>query len=142
MNSFSKTSKAKLNTCHIDLQTIMEVSIRYSKIDFGIAEGHRSLEKQQLYYNQGKSKIDGVIRKGKHNYQPSMAVDIYAYVAGKARWSKTDLMYLTGVIDTVASMLLEEGRITHKIRFGSNWDMDGEFITDQTFQDLPHIELI
>jgi hypothetical protein len=28
------------------------------------------------------------------------------------------------------------------IRWGGNWDMDGEPITDQDFQDLVHFELI
>lgn len=28
------------------------------------------------------------------------------------------------------------------IRWGGNWDMDGEPVTDQNFQDLVHFELV
>ena len=45
---FSKTSKKRLRTCHKDLQLIMECAIAFSKVDFGIAEGHRSIELQHL----------------------------------------------------------------------------------------------
>lgn len=139
---FSKTSKKRLSTCHNDLQLIINTAISISKIDFGVAEGHRSIEKQQQYFNEGKSKIDGVTRKGKHNYSPSLAVDIYAYVNGKASWNNEDLSYLAGLIDAVAEMLYKDAKITHKLRWGGNWDMDGEILIDQSFDDRPHFELV
>jgi peptidoglycan LD-endopeptidase CwlK len=138
---FSSTSKERLATCHEDLQKIMNMAIKYTTIDFGIAEGHRSVDRQYKMYKAGKSKIDGKKRKGKHNYNPSLAVDIYAYVNGKAKWTKADLMYLLGVIETCAKILKENGEIAHDLRLGANWDGDGEFLTDQSFDDLPHIEL-
>lgn len=141
---FSNRSKTKLASCHSDLQLISEESLRVSQVDFGISEGHRSVEKQLEYYNTGKSKIDGIKKKGKHNYQPSLAFDIYAYVSGKPELSfnMTYLAYLGGVITATAERLLNEGRISHKIRWGYNWDSDGEIGTDQRFQDMPHFELI
>jgi hypothetical protein len=39
-------------------------------------------------------------------------------------------------------MLYEQEKITSKLKWGANWDMDGEIITDQGFMDLPHFELI
>jgi peptidoglycan L-alanyl-D-glutamate endopeptidase CwlK len=139
--NFSKRSESNLKTCHKDLQKIASEAIRVSRIDFGISEGYRSVEKQQEYFNQGKSKVDGIKIKGKHNYNPSMAFDIYAYVGGKAVWETKHLCYLGGMIVGIAEMLLAKGEITHKLRWGGNWDMDGEIISDQTFQDLPHFEL-
>jgi len=139
--NFSSRSKEKLSTCETDLQKIFNKAIELSRIDFGISAGHRSLEKQKQYYDEGKSKVDGIRVKGKHNYSPSKAVDIYAYVAGKAVWETKHLCYLGGLIVGVAEMLLQQGEIEHKLRWGGNWDMDGEIISDQTFQDLPHFEL-
>ncbi len=71
MYKFSRTSASRLRTCHNDLQRIMNEAVAVSNIDFGIAEGHRSIEKQQQYYKEGKSKIDGVNKIGKHNLKPA-----------------------------------------------------------------------
>jgi len=120
----------------------MNEAIKISDVDFGIAEGHRSLEKQLQYYNEGKSKLDGVNKKSKHNYTPSMAVDIYAYFNNKASWDNEHLSYLAGIIHAVSETLFEQKIITHKIRWGGNWDIDGVILTDQSFDDRPHFELI
>jgi len=143
-HEFGKRSNEKISTCHPDMQLILRESLKVSQVDFGVSEGHRSLEKQLEYFNTGKSKVDGVKIKGKHNYQPSLAADIYAYVKGKGHlaFNKTYLVYLMGVITSVAQRLYNEGKISHVVRSGYNWDSDGEIGTDQTFQDLPHYELL
>lgn len=138
---FSTTSKDRLSTCHDDIQKIMGIAISISNIDFGIAEGHRSIEKQKEYFDAGKSKIDGVTRKGKHNYTPSMAVDIYPYINGKAEWDNEHLSYLAGIIHAVSEMLYLDGKISHRIRWGGNFNMNG-IILEQSFDDTPHFELI
>jgi len=142
MHEFSHTSKERLATCHEDLQLIMITAIAISDVDFGIAEGHRSIEKQQQYYAEGKSQIDGVSKKGKHNYEPSLAADIYPWSEGRADWDEETLSYLSGIIHAVSEMLFMDKKITHKVRWGGNWDMDGTIMTDQTFADRPHFELI
>lgn len=139
---FSKTSEARLNTCHPDLILIMNTAISISDIDLGIAEGHRSKQKQLKYFREGKSKIDGIKRKGKHNYKPSLATDIYPYFDNGAKWDNEHLSYLSGIIHAVSEMLFLQGKITHKIRWGGNWDMDGIILLDQSFDDRPHFELI
>lgn len=140
---FGKRSKEKLSQCHPDLQLIAEEALKVSSMDFGVSEGHRSLEKQMEYFNSGRSKVDGIKIKGKHNYQPSLAFDIYAYISGKPKlaYNTSNLAYLGGVITATAKRLLNEGKITHRLRWGFNWDMDGEIGTDQRFQDMPHFEL-
>ena len=142
MFKFGNKSKERLNTCHKDIQLIMNEAIKISNVDFGIAEGHRSLEKQLQYFKQGKSKIDGVTKKGKHNYTPSLAVDIFPYLENEANWDKEHLSYLSGVIHAVSEILFTQGKITHKIRWGGNWDMDGVILIDQSFDDRPHFELV
>jgi peptidoglycan L-alanyl-D-glutamate endopeptidase CwlK len=142
MYKFSKRSKEELSTCHVDLQLIMETALSISNVDFGISEGHRSIELQKKYFDEGSSQIDGIHKKGKHNYTPSLAADIYAYVNGKVNWDEETLTYINGIIYAVAQLLYKDGKITHKVREGLNWDGDGEIITDQTLIDRPHIELI
>ena len=69
-----KTSRERLATCHEDLQRIAQEAIRLSPIDFGIAEGVRSLARQKQLFDAGLSKIDGIARKGKHNHSPQLGV--------------------------------------------------------------------
>ena len=140
--NYSKTSKERLNTCHPDLIKIMNFVIRYSSVDIGIAEGHRSVKRQFRLFQQGKSKIDGYSRLGKHNYRPSMAVDIYAFFNNKAQWDAETITYIMGMIHLAAEVLFEQGEISHKVRWGGNWDMDGVVLLDQSFDDRPHVELI
>lgn len=142
MFKFGKISKQRLSTCHPDIQLIMDTFISLSLIDFGIAEGYRSIEDQIKYFKQGKSKIDGYKRRSKHNYKPSLAVDIYPFFNGKAQWDNEHLSYLAGGIHAVSEMLLKENKTTHRIRWGGNWDMDGKILIDQSFDDRPHFELI
>lgn len=142
MYKFGNKSLECLNTCHDDLKIIMTLAIRITDIDFGISEGHRSIKKQYVYFRSGASKLDGYNRKSKHNYEPSMACDIYAYINGKASYDKESLSYIAGLIQGIANILHSDGKITHKIRWGGNWDMDGEILIDQSFDDRPHFELI
>lgn len=142
MYKLSKNSERNLESCHIDLWTIITEAIENTQVDFGVSEGHRSVERQFQLFKEGKSKIDGKTRLGKHNYKPSMAVDLFPYVDGKANWSERYLTYLGGVITATANQLKKEGRIKSNIRWGGNWDSDGTIITDQSFVDLPHFELV
>lgn len=142
MFKFGKTSKERLSTCHADIQLIMNEAIKITNVDFGIAEGYRNIEKQQQYFKEGKSKIDGMNKKGKHNYTPSLAVDIYPYFDNGAKWDNEHLSYLSGIIHAVSEMLFASGNVTHKIRWGGNWDMDGVILIDQSFDDRPHFELV
>ena len=144
---FGNKSKEKLYDCHRDLQKIMTLAISKSKVDFGISEGFRSIERQNQLFIEGKSKIDGYNKKGKHNYNPSLAVDIFAYhsdikIRRKIAYDKMTLAYIGGVIDSSAQELYNKGEITHLIRWGANWDNDGIIDYDQSFDDFPHFELI
>lgn len=144
---FGKTSKTRLATCHNDLQKVLQLAISRSRIDFGISEGHRSLKRQKQLFDEGRSKIDGIKKKGKHNYHPSLAADIYIYhpdpeVRSKLLYDKPSLCYIAGVIISCAGELLEKDEISHSIRWGGNWDRDGIILQDQSFDDLPHFELV
>jgi len=141
MYKFGKKSKERLLSCHEDLQLIMNTAIEVSNIDFAIVEGYRTLEKQMKYFIEGKSKIDGITKKGKHNYNPSLACDICAYVNRKANWDKEHLSYLAGLIHGVSETLHKENKIIHRVRWGGNFNMNGELL-EQSFDDRPHYELV
>lgn len=123
--------------------------MEHSKVDFGIACGHRSVKEQQELYAQGRTvpgnivtNVDGVKTKSKHNSMPSIAVDIYAFVNGSASWDEKYLVYLGGMIEAIAADMYARKEISHKLRWGGNWNGDGVIITDQRLIDLPHFELI
>jgi peptidoglycan L-alanyl-D-glutamate endopeptidase CwlK len=143
MYKFGEKSQTRLLTLHPDLQKILSEAIKI--YDFSIIEGHRTLEMQQSYYDRGFSKLDGVERKSKHQSYPSMAVDIMPYKKGTNAFSGQEkdnrrFYFLMGIIKSVTERLYQEKEITHKVRFGIDWDMD-DIYNDQSFDDMPHIEL-
>ena len=141
---FSMTSSDRLHTCHKDIQKILRELIKY--YDFSVIEGYRSKETQMKYFAEGKSTLDGETKKSKHQSFPSMAVDIMPYKKGTNAFSGKELderrfYMMMGMVKIIAAKLYEAGEIEHKVRFGLDWDGDETF-TDQTFHDLPHMELI
>ena len=141
MYQFGSTSIKRLSTCNEPLQQVMKLAISRSPVDFGIAQGHRSVEEQQELYAQGRTKpgnvvtyVDGIKKQSNHNLKPSNAADIYGWVNGQATWDKDHLVFLAGIIMAAANEL---GIV---LRWGGNWDGDGEIISDQNFIDLPHFE--
>lgn len=135
MSKFSKTSKARLETCHQDLQTIFHYVVKY--FDCAIICGERTQEDQDKAVHEGFSKVK--YPNSKHNSSPSMAVDVIPYPID---WTDTEGMrHFAGYVRGVARMLKDYGDISHELRWGGDWD--GDFnMRDQTFIDLPHYELI
>lgn len=147
MNKFSKTSDERLNTCDLYIQKVLRIAIGRSAVDFGVAQGKRTVQQQTDYFNDGKSKVnpanytkEELPLKGFHItdevYTKSGAVDFYAYITGKgASWDEKHLCYIAGVIMSV------DAELENKLKWGGNWDGDGEIISDQGFDDLPHIQM-
>lgn len=151
MYKFGKRSKKSLGTCHEDLQTILNEIIKF--YDFSIIEGIRTTKRQKQLYSEGKSKLDGVNRRSKHQGKKdkngnivSFAVDIMPYYKGFNPFTDKNgnksFYYLAGLVQGIAQKLYTEGKIKHLIRWGGNWDSDMDFFGDSSFFDLPHIELI
>jgi len=133
---FGKESEKQLLTCDRRIQEIMRIGIVRSKVDFGINEGHRTTALQQKYFSEGKSEKDGIIKLSMHQYWPSVAFDIYAWVKGKRSYELYYMAYLAGLFNAIAKEL------GYDLTWGGNWDNDGEFITDQRFQDTCHHQLL
>jgi len=135
--TFGEKSLKQLSTCDLALQHIAEQALAYGLIDFSIIEGYRNDKMQHQHYIDGKSKVDARDPKAMHNYySPSRAFDAVPFVRGDISWNQQHCIFLAGVILSAAKKVGEE------LRWGGNWDMDGEIYTDQHFQDLVHYELI
>jgi peptidoglycan L-alanyl-D-glutamate endopeptidase CwlK len=133
--SYSSKSKAKLGTCHPDIQKVLNKAIKH--YDITIIEGARSTERQEELVRTGKSKT----MKSKHLKQAdgfSHAVDCALYPIDWA--DRERFVFLQGYLKGLADAMLEAGEITHTIRLGVDWDSDGN-IKEHSFFDGPHIEL-
>lgn len=160
MNEFSAESKTILGTCHDDLVAIMQEAIRISPIDFGIVYGHRSPDLQLELFKHGRefrngkwiitdpkkvvTNSDGTTNLSNHNYTPSRAVDIRIFIDGRPdlAYDPEHLSHVAGIVLTVGAYLYDRKLISHRIRWGGNWDGDGIILQDQTLWDRPHFEII
>jgi peptidoglycan L-alanyl-D-glutamate endopeptidase CwlK len=135
MPKFSQSSIDKLATCHVELRILFNEVIKH--FDCQVLEGHRGREAQETAVLKGNSKLHWP--EGKHNTLPSNAVDVAPYPVD---WKKTGRFYwFAGFVMGTAQRLYDEGRMNHKIRYGGDWDSDQD-ITDQTFNDLVHFEIV
>ena len=129
---FGERSLTKLHTCDNKLIAVANEALKGSPIDLTILEGHRTRERQIELFNSGMSKIDGESRLSKHQWTPSLAVDIAPYPID---WKDINRFFMmAGVVLSSAE------RLGVALRWGGDWDMDGDF-KDQDFFDLPHFEL-
>lgn len=127
--SFGARSQKNIESCHAHIQDILRETIKI--VDFTVLCGHRGAEEQDKAFHEGRSKLK--FPKSSHNVSPSNAVDIAPYPID---WENKERFYhLIGIVKGIA---YSKGIA---IRCGGDWDGDGD-ITDQTFFDLPHIELV
>ena len=129
MPAFGKTSQERLATCDKRIQDVFNEVIKH--FDCTIACGTRSKEEQDKAVAEGKSKTP--YPKSKHNSNPSMAVDAYPYPVD---FNDTNRMrYFAGFVMGIAA---SKGI---KLRWGGDWNQDTQ-LKDNSFNDLPHFELI
>lgn len=137
MPAFGTTSKKRLATLAEPLRLVLGEAILY--YDFSIICGHRDKAGQDAAYYSTPQRSKVKWPNSRHNVYPSLAVDVAPYYSEKPhiRWNRLcEFVYLHGIIAAVAK------RRGVAIRSGINWDQDDELITDQDFNDFPHIELI
>ena len=139
MPKFGRKSREHLETCHPDLQTLFNAVIEV--VDCSVTCGYRNKEDQDKAVASGNSKA--VYPKGKHNSNPSTAVDVYPYPIDFEDLPR--FYWFAGWVLAKAEILRNVGEITHKIRWGGNWRGFRKGIIDfskNTFDDLPHFELV
>lgn len=127
MYSFSQRSLERMDGVNPKLIEIAKHAIRISKIDFGIPEfgGYRTEVDQHKLFSRGVSQCDGTELKSYH--QTGNALDVYAYVDGKASWKKEHLAMIA------AAMLQAASALGYRLEWG------GLFIS---FNDMPHFQLV
>lgn len=123
-------SLRRLQGVHPDLLAVVQYAIRVTPVDFGIPAtgGVRSRATQQHLVADGKS---GTTRS---RHLTGHAVDIYAYVDGKASWQPKHVLAVHDAFE-VASAALEV-----PLRWGGDWDGDGD-VREPGENDLVHHEL-
>ena len=128
MAKFGKKSRANLSTTHQSLQKVFNEVIKH--VDCSVLEGHREKQRQNDLFDQGKSKV--VFPNGRHNSNPSLAVDVTPYpVDWKDRERQT--LFAGFVLGIAKSMGIN-------LRWGGDWDMDFQ-VNDNRFDDFPHFEI-
>lgn len=140
MSRYSKTSAKRLASCHPDLQLIFNVVIGY--VDCSIFCGHRKEKAQNEAFFNGFSQL--AWPESKHNKFPSMATDAGPYFIELKNTDWEDQLAFAkfaGVVQVITVQLLKENKISHRVRWGGDWDSDGRS-SDERFHDLPHFELI
>ena len=146
--NFSQESKIQLETCHHLLQQVATQAIQLGVIDFKVFEGYRSPERQHKLFLDGKSKIDGYTKKGKHNYSPSLAFDAIPCFIKKGKnvfgWDVSNGLVMVGVMLSAWSLLQRTNNECrgYVIRSGADWNRNRTYVTDQSFDDIWHIELV
>ena len=131
----SEISLKRLDECEISLIELFVDAINKTPYRFEITCGYRSPNEQAKLYAKGRTApgnivtyIDGKKKKGKHNYNPSKAVDIVVYDENnKVTWDEKYYIKIGESIKDIANDL------------GINIIWGGDWLT---FKDYPHFELI
>ena len=128
MPRYSKRSKDRLSTSDERLQKVFKEVIKH--VDCSILEGHRSKERQNKLYDEGRTKVRHP--NGRHNAVPSKAVDVTPYPVD---WDDRERQTLfAGFVLGIARGM---GIV---LRWGGDWDQDFQVI-DNRFDDFPHFEV-
>lgn len=129
MPRFGKKSQDNLDTCHPDLQKLLNEVIK--GFDCSVLCGHRGKDEQNEAFRLNQSTLQWP--DSKHNDAISTAVDVVPYPID---WENLKRFYMFGgyVLGIAEQMGID-------IRWGGDWDQD-TFIKDQNFNDLPHFELV
>lgn len=138
MPAFGERSKKRLATVHPSLQKVMNEAIKH--FDFTVVYGHRTVEEQLELFKVGRkiingqwvvvgktvTKLDGRNKKSKHNYSPSLAIDIAPWT-GTIDWGNLEAFKeMADVVKAAAKTVGVE------IVWGGDWEK---------FRDYPHFEL-
>ena len=110
--TLSQRSLDRLDGVHEDMVRVVKKAIDVSKIDFGVICGLRTIEEQEALVAKGASQT----MKSKH--LDGLAVDLMAYIGGRASWE-------LNVYDDIADAMKEAAKLENVgIRWGAAWHID------------------
>jgi len=146
---FGERSRARLEGVHPKLITVAERAIELSGQDFFVSEGVRTMERQKELYAQGRTKL----KDAKGNPLPKVtwtlnsnhfvsprsgfghAIDVYPHPYDPDHKDIAQQQRAIG-----AAMFKAAGELNIPIRWGADWDMDGNY-GERGEGDSPHFEL-
>ena len=129
MPRFGSRSRKNLESCDSRLQRVFNEVIKH--VDCSVLEGHRSENRQNKLYEEGKTKVK--YPNGRHNAYPSLAIDCVPYPID---WNDRERFTLfAGFVKGIA-----KGMYNYDLRWGGDWDNDFQ-VMDNRFDDFPHFEI-
>ena len=121
--TLSKRSLDRLEGVNDDMVRVVKKAIDVSKIDFGVICGMRTIEEQEALVAKGASQT----MKSKH--LEGLAVDLMAYVGGRASWE-------LNLYDDIADAMKEAAKLEDvPIRWGAAWHIDNIANWDGTMEE-------
>ena len=121
--TLSKRSLDRLLGVDDDMVRVVKKAIDVTKIDFGVICGMRTLEEQEALVAKGASQT----MKSKH--LEGLAVDLMAYVGGRASWE-------LNLYDDIADAMKEAAKLENvPIRWGAAWHIDNIANWDGTMEE-------
>lgn len=138
-------SRAKLDTCHQELQDIFELYRVKQFFEITIIHGWRGEEIQHQVFIEGNSTKDWP--DSKHNHIDKVTHKAESYAVDYGPWCYVPKLGRKGVpwADThafaiIGGLLLACAKeLNYNIIYGGDWDMDG-LTTDQNLMDWGHLE--
>ena len=125
--SLSARSLDRLRGVNPKLQAVVRRAITLTKVDFGVIEGVRTLERQQELFDSKASQT----MKSKHLADEDgygSAVDLMAYINNRGCWELT-------VYDDIADAMKEAAKDADvSIRWGCAWHIDNICNFDGTME--------
>lgn len=112
---FGKSSLKKLEKLDPDMRRVVKLALKYSRHDFGISETLRTVEQQKQNVESGAS----LTMKSRHLANDtgySEAVDIYAYIDGKANYQAKYMRKIA------AAMFRAAFELGIAIEWGGHWE--------------------
>lgn len=139
MYKFSEQSIRNLEGVHPALAHVVQAALLTNIMDFRVAEGVRTIERQHELFKRGATKT----MNSKHLIQPDgagHAVDLYPYpidmnLVNNGAWKE---IIRFGVLAGIIKQCAKDAGIV--VTWGCDFDNDGQTL-DQTFMDAPHFQI-
>lgn len=121
--NLSQKSLDRLKGVDDDMVRVVKKAIELTKVDFGVICGLRTVEEQEELVAKGASQT----MKSKHI--DGLAVDLMAYLGGRASWE-------LNLYDDIADAMKEAAKLENVgVRWGAAWQIDNMADWDGTMEE-------
>ena len=121
--NLSQKSLDRLEGVNDDMVRVVKKAIELTKVDFGVICGLRTVEEQEELVAKGASQT----MKSKHI--DGLAVDLMAYLGGRASWE-------LNLYDDIADAMKEAAKLENVVvRWGAAWQIDNMADWDGTMEE-------